>query len=164
MPELDETTDETDGPTAEDFAALRHSARLAPKLQTKLTAAEEELVELRREVAFTRAGLDLSPKQQAALLAAHDGELSADALRATAVELGFAAVADDGQQVRDQALAGITKVSAATTGANPPPAQPPIADRIIQAEQAKDWQAAAQLKAQMVVAAARSNGGTVSFT
>lgn len=60
--------------------------------ETRAKVAEEEAAQLRRELAFTKAGLDgLSDKQVKALVAAHDGDMTADALKATADELGFGA-------------------------------------------------------------------------
>ena len=60
------------------------------KLETKAKESEERASQLERELAFHKAGLaHLSDKQVKALSAAHDGEFTPDALKATATELGF---------------------------------------------------------------------------
>lgn len=147
----------------EDIRKLRGNARRAASLARDNATLTERNSTLERQVAFGSAGLNLTEKQQAALLAAHGtNDLTADALRATAVELGFAqAETDEGQQQRDEALAGVAKVSAATTGANPPAPRPPIHDQIAQAEAEKDWPRAQALKAQMLTAALMSSSSSV---
>jgi len=60
------------------------------ELEDQAKAAEERAARFERELAFTKAGLDgLSDKQVAALGAVHQGEMTPDALKATAKELGF---------------------------------------------------------------------------
>lgn len=56
----------------------------------RVEEAEARAAEAERRLAFSEAGLNgLSDKQRTALLAAHDGEVNAEALRSTAEELGF---------------------------------------------------------------------------
>jgi hypothetical protein len=60
------------------------------ELEDRAKVAEEKSAQLERELAFTKAGLtELSDKQVKALIAAHEGEITADGLKATADELGF---------------------------------------------------------------------------
>lgn len=64
------------------------------KLEAKAKESTERAAQLERELAFHKAGLaDLTDKQVKALSAAHDGEFTPDALKATAEELGFARTA-----------------------------------------------------------------------
>lgn len=62
------------------------------KLEDRAKLAEEKAARYERELAFTRARLDhLNDDQAAALAAVHKGDMTADALKATAERLGFAA-------------------------------------------------------------------------
>jgi hypothetical protein len=62
------------------------------ELEDRAKVAEERSAQLERELAFTQAGLTgLSVKQRVALSAAHEGEFTAENLKATADELGFGA-------------------------------------------------------------------------
>lgn len=168
MPDNDEfeTDDAFPDPGEDDqFKEMRRAANKAAKLAKENAQLQARLADLERGQVFAEAGLTLTPKQRAALLAAHDGDPTPEAYRATAVELGFAqAETDDGQQQRDQALAGLTKVSAATTGANPPPPLPAIHERIAQAEADHDWDTASALKAQMLTAAIYATSATVPLS
>lgn len=74
------------------------------KLEDRAKKAEEKYAQLERELAFTKAGLDhLSDKQVKALTAAHEGEITAEALKATATELGFPSKAATGQSTPEAA-------------------------------------------------------------
>lgn len=56
----------------------------------RVETAESEAAKLRQELALTKAGLDgLNEKQVKALMSAHEGDFTADAIKATADELGF---------------------------------------------------------------------------
>lgn len=60
------------------------------KLEDRAKTAEERAAQLERELAFNKAGLtDLSDLQVKALVATHEGEMTADALKAQAKALGF---------------------------------------------------------------------------
>ena len=66
---------------------LRAKAKRVEEAETRAATAE-------RELAFLKADLgSLNDKQRKALLAAHDGEIEPEALKATALELGFQAQA-----------------------------------------------------------------------
>lgn len=68
------------------------------KLEGRAKTAEERVAQLERQLAFTQAGLDhLTDKQVKALTAAHEGEITADTLKATAEELGFGAKPETGE-------------------------------------------------------------------
>lgn len=159
MPEIDDLDDDLDEsgtqPTAEDFQKLRHNARQKAKFERENAELKTRLAAMERKEAFTSAGLSLTDKQQAALLAAHgDTDLTADALKATAIELGFAQPpADDQQAVRDQAVADQQKIASAQAGGTPPPTVPDLNTQVVAAEQAGDWAKARQLKSDALVAA-----------
>lgn len=97
-----------------DIRQLRKDAKRAKQL-------EAELADIRRERALEKAGLkrpdgsDLSERQLKALLATHEGDMTADTLRATAIELGFAAPSEEQQQL-DEDLAAQQRVAAAAAG------------------------------------------------
>jgi hypothetical protein len=87
VPEENLDIDDTDAPESSVIRELREKAN-------KADAAEKKATELQTENALLRAGLDLSDAKRKALLATHDGELTADALKATARDLGFIADTD----------------------------------------------------------------------
>lgn len=89
----DDSTDDTDDDGSERYVQLKRSQIKALERDAKLTrTAQSELETARRELALAKAGLgDLSPARQKALLASIDGELTADAARTAAEELGFIA-------------------------------------------------------------------------
>lgn len=78
--EVDETDDHAESSVIKD---LRAKAK-------RVEQAEHRAVELERKLALSEAGLSgLNDKQVKALLAAHEGDVTGDALKATATELGF---------------------------------------------------------------------------
>lgn len=89
MDEESEVPDENDDidldePDSSVIRDLRGKAK-------RVDAAEAETKALRTELAIAKAGLpDLSEARQKALLAAHEGDMTPEALRKTAVDLGFA--------------------------------------------------------------------------
>jgi hypothetical protein len=75
---------------AEQGSDAGEESPVITKLRKQSKQAEERAAQLERELAFTRAGLDhLTDKQVRALTAAHEGDITADALKSTADELGF---------------------------------------------------------------------------
>lgn len=76
----DENDTENESPV---ISELRAKAKRVDDLEPEVTT-------LRQENAILKAGItDLTPARQKALLAAHEGDLDAEALRKTAVDLGF---------------------------------------------------------------------------
>lgn len=73
--EMDEYSDETP-------RGLRRAANKAKKL-------ESELNELRRELAFARAGISMDDPKMKYFIRGYDGELSGEAIREAAEEAGF---------------------------------------------------------------------------
>lgn len=109
--ELESQQGEPKQPASEDFKAMRKRAK-------GYDDAVAENARLKRELAMTKAGLDLTERQAKAFWAAHeDGDLSKDAIRATAVELRFleADEEESEQEVADRAAA--QRVNAAVASA-----------------------------------------------
>lgn len=80
-------------------------------------AKDEKLAEYERKDTVRAAGLNhLTERQMKALLAAHDGEFTSDALKTTAVELGFAEP-DPDDQAREEEMAAQQRMAQATAGA-----------------------------------------------
>jgi len=87
----------------------------------RLDQAEAKTAELERKLALSEAGLTgLTDKQVKALLSAHEGEITAEAIKATADELGFAAKVetagvevDSEQAQRDAEVAEVSRFSGA---------------------------------------------------
>lgn len=110
------------------------------KLRADLKAKEAEAAEvkeLRKELALSKAGLDLSPIQQKALMAAHEGDMDAEALRKTATDLGFAKAPEapsEEPQVPAEEQEAHQRVQAATAAAEPADGRPDsLDDRIARA-------------------------------
>lgn len=89
--------DEDQAPTKKDWRK---------ELEDRAKLAEERAERAERKVAFTEAGLTgLTDKQVKALVATHEGDMTSDALKATATELGFVKTEspDSGSQTADEA-------------------------------------------------------------
>ncbi len=126
--EYDDTEESEPSPVIRD---LRAKAK-------RTEAAEQEANDLRTELAISRAGLDLTPLQQKALLAAHEGEATPEALHQTAVALGIteatAAPAPE-EQVPAEEQAAIQRTQNATAAAEAAEANPQtLNDRILAAK------------------------------
>jgi multidrug efflux pump subunit AcrA (membrane-fusion protein) len=90
---------------------LRRAANKSKKL-------EQELNELRRELAFARAGLPLDDPKMKYFIKGYDGELSAESVRQAALEAGFLASQDQGPDPQlEQAAAAQSRVMSASAGA-----------------------------------------------
>jgi hypothetical protein len=177
MPDLleDDDTETFAAPdTGEDdrFREMRRTANKAAKLSKENSALTERLAQMERKVAFADAGLDLTDKQKTALLAAHDGELTRDALRVTAAELKFieADEPDGDSALRETAMATQAKIATASSGSRPPAKAPTTDEQIRQietslprdatiAEKEAAWNEAGRLKALEVSKLARRLNG-----
>lgn len=88
--ELDETEEHEDGPKG-----LRAHVK---RLESQLKEAQDRAAEaegLRRELAFSKAGIDLNDAKVKYFVRGYDGELDADAIRKQAVEDGFLKAPDE---------------------------------------------------------------------
>lgn len=138
MPDNDDDFAEN-GDDSPVIRELRHKARRAD-------AAEAETVALRTENAILKAGLtDLTPAKQKALLAAHEGDMDTEAIRKTAIELGFLtepAPAEPEPQVPADEQAAHQRIAEATAGAQPAEASPEtLNDRIAKAKNPRELEA-----------------------
>lgn len=101
---------------AADWRATRKKAK-------DYDATAKERDEARQQLAIYDAGLtSLTQKQRAALLRTHEGEFTAEALKETAVELGFWKPPEETDEAEEDAGA-IQRMSEATAGTQPAGAQ-----------------------------------------
>ena len=111
--DLEEEPEETEQPrlvqmARKDIRALERQAKAAQTAQAEATAA-------RRELAFLKAGIpDTGPGKL--FVKAYDGELSADAIRAQAVEFG---ILEQTPSVPEDELAAHTRMTNTAAGAAP---------------------------------------------
>lgn len=114
MPEYDDDGNEIPEEESSVIKELRKKAERADQ-------ADAETKTLRTENALLKAGLgDLSDRQRKAILATHEGELTAEALKETATDLGFTsptASTEESPAVSEEEQQGHERVSAATTAA-----------------------------------------------
>lgn len=90
---------------------LRRAANKSKKLESELAA-------LRRELAFTRAGIDPEDPKMKYFVRGYDGEMTADAVRQAALEAGFlASQASENNVAQQQAAASQQRVMTAAAGA-----------------------------------------------
>lgn len=123
----DNTDDGNDDGQNERYVQLtRQQIRAMERDAKKARTLEETNTSLARELALTRAGLgDLTPAKQKALLANIDGDITADAARAAAVELGFVAAPVDSAQSEE--AASFDRMSQASAGATDPGSEDSVA-------------------------------------
>lgn len=81
-------TSDDDGGNA-NIKALRQAAKDGKRAKAEADAARSEAEAARRELAFVRLGIDPDSKNGKLLAKAHEGEISVEALRATAQEYGL---------------------------------------------------------------------------
>ena len=87
-------------PTEADAVSQESKPNWRRDLESRATAGDEavaELAQLRRELSFRDAGVDPNSKQGQYFMRGYDGEMTADAIRAEAAELGLT-----GQPVQTQ--------------------------------------------------------------
>lgn len=116
MPDEHEYDDDHDSPESSVMRDLRKKAKRADTLDT-------EVASLRQENAVLKAGITLTTAQQKALLAVHDGDLEPDAIRKTAVELGFVTEKADESAIPEAEQQEHQRMAEATAGAQPSEAQ-----------------------------------------
>lgn len=102
--------EESDG---SDIKGLRRAASKGKRL-------EQELNQLKRELAFARAGIQMDDPKMGYFVKGYDGELSADSIRQAALEAGFLAAAASDQQAQQtqQFAAAQQNVMSAAAGAS----------------------------------------------
>lgn len=80
-------------PEAEDSVSQESKPNWRRNLEDRAKAGDEavaELAQLRRELSFRDAGVDPASKQGQYFMRGYDGEMTVDAIRAEAAELGLA--------------------------------------------------------------------------
>lgn len=105
--------------TRQQIRALERDAKSNRK-------TSDENAALRRELAFAKAGVDFSERQQKALLATIEGDLTPEAIREAATELGFAAPAPVDPAAQAEATA-LTRMAQPAPGSADSPDEDPIA-------------------------------------
>lgn len=83
--------------------------------------AVEEAAELRRELAFARAGMEFTETQRKALLSVVDGEVTSDAIKAAAADLGFGQASPPPDPAAGD-IAALDRIGAAAAGSSSQPA------------------------------------------
>ena len=128
MPEDPEVPDDE----PEDNAVIKQLRQRAERADE----AESRASRLERENVVLKAGLNLSDKQFKALAAAHEGDWDADAVKATASELGFGKQPESAPEplVSPEEAQAMKLTQDATTGERQPPA--PDVDAVINADYA----------------------------
>lgn len=123
----EDSTDDGDDDGSERYVQLTRQQIRAMERDAKTSRqAQADLAEARREIALAKAGLgDLSPARQKALLASIDGDLTADAAKAAAVELGFLEAPAETQDGEEQTA--MNRMSQASAGATDPNSEDSIA-------------------------------------
>lgn len=103
-------TEESDG-GEETPRGLRQAARKGKKL-------ESENQQLKRELAFFKAGIDIDDPRMRYFVKGYDGELTVDAVRGAATEAGFLQQAPTGPDPQAQAInSAQQRVISASAGA-----------------------------------------------
>jgi hypothetical protein len=141
----EENQDGSDNDSQEDPGWIKDLRKKADRL----TQVEAQLQQYEQEKQLREAGLELSDRQRKALLAAHEGDQTPDALKVTATELGFYTPPPE---VQPEVQQGHETVAAASNGAQPAPSST-----------ATDEYAAAQTPEE-VMAIAEKRGTAVTWT
>lgn len=112
---------EQDQPDDNGRVALKvEDLRKLRKLAKKSGDHAAEVDGLKREVAILKTGLNLKPAQIKALWSVHEGEMTPDALKATASDLGFVELEEEESETDAEARSAAQQVQRATAGATPP--------------------------------------------
>lgn len=97
----------------EDFKNLRAKARKADQY-------ERELENLKRELAFTKAGIPMEDPKMGYFVKGYEGDLDPSSIKQAAIDAGFiAAPQQQADPVLDQAREGQQRVLAASAGTEP---------------------------------------------
>ena len=97
----------------EDFKNLRAKAKKADQY-------ERELESLKRELAFTRAGIPMEDPKMGYFVKGYEGDLDPSSIKQAAIDAGFiAAPPPQADPVIDQARQGQQRVMAAASGTEP---------------------------------------------
>lgn len=111
----------------EKYARIpRKQIRSLEKRAKDYDAAQERIAALERRIALSDAGVSgLSERQQKALLATLDGDITAESVRTAAEELGFVQPAPDAPAAQEQQA--MDRMSQASAGATDPGSEDSVA-------------------------------------
>lgn len=113
MSDYEENFDSNDNESIGDGGDIR-SLRRAASGKKQL---EKELADLRRELAFAKAGLPMSDPKMNYFIKGYDGDMTAEAIREAALEAGFLAAQTEGEDpVVSNAAAAQQRVMSASSG------------------------------------------------
>ena len=117
--ELETTSEETAEPSRDSrqfVRKLEQRAKDGDKAKREADEARAEAQNAKRELALMKAGIDLDSPQGKLFAKAYDGEISVDAVRASAAEYGLIATSQTPEVQND--LAGMARISQASAGAS----------------------------------------------
>lgn len=97
--DFDTETDDLDEEAQAQAEADEKRKRAESRLQDTANKARAERDEAKRELAFIKAGIDTDSKLGALIMRGYDGELTVDAIKAYASELGAVQAPEEGTQV-----------------------------------------------------------------
>lgn len=115
MPVEDDDDQEPEGISLsrDDLRALREKARAADEAQSRLA-------ELERKVLFSEAGIDLSSKSAQYFAKGYEGEMSVDAIKAEAQEVGLFRKEQTRTQVPQEEMQMHRQMNSTTAGGDDP--------------------------------------------
>lgn len=124
--DLNDDADDDDSPLV---TLKRNQIRTLEQKASRTDKAEQRAAKAERELAFAKTGHEFSEKQQTAVLSLIEGDLTAEAIRSAAKELGLPAPANgswdsDGSDT-DADLSALDRVNQAAAGSSTPPPKPP---------------------------------------
>ena len=114
-----ETTDETTEPSRDSrqfVRKLEQRAKDGDRAKREADEAKAEALNAKRELALMKAGIDLDSPQGKLFAKAYDGEISVEAVKASAAEYGLIATSQTPEVQND--LAGMDRISQASAGAS----------------------------------------------
>jgi len=121
--DIDETDD--NGSDQRYVQLTRQQIRAMERDAKTARASQDENAALKRELAFARTGAEFTERQQKALLASIDGDITADSLREAAVDLGF--MPAPAGSVEDTDAAALNRMAQGSAGASDPGSEDSIA-------------------------------------
>lgn len=108
--DFDEIDDDKPQRSDSEWAELRRAKKAREK-------AERELAEMKKQIAFSKAGIDPDDPKARYFVKGYDGDMSAEAIRAEAVKAGFLSEPTDDQN--PQAVQQEADITSASLGAEP---------------------------------------------
>jgi cytoskeletal protein RodZ len=140
----DDTTDDTS-----DIKQFRAAKKQAAEQQKAAETARAEADAAKRELAFLRAGIDPESQTAQRIAKVHEGDWTADSLKATGVEMGW--VTADAPSVPADEIAAHDRFAAANNGkVDGVTAEDDFLAAMGRIQSENDWRTAGQAKAQVL--------------